>query len=261
MCSLIVHVSIRSMKVLRILIILISICTPAFAYAGMADGMTNVLEGIFTVLAIQILCYLYLRFFDTRKVRRYKRRVMRSALYLHNGQWTKWLSAWILSWIVIFPYIMLSCVLFFVIAFFPFYVSWICYCSFVWNNERRHKYLTGKKALARLLLTAIPLIVGGAIIFLAEILLSLPYTYSLLGILPIAFIFAIPFVLLLAIEGMHRFYWRLLKKEEKAEGFDGISQQTIRMLSVIKFLLIGMLTLLVIWWIYSSCYLFNSDLP
>ena len=232
---------------------------PAFAYAGMADRVINEMEEIAFVLSIQILCCLYLRFSNSQIARWYKRRVIYATLYLHKRQWMKWLFAWFLSWFVTFPCIWLICIPFLVFAFLPFGFLWIYYCSFVWNSEKRHKYFTGKKALAWLLSVAIPLMVVCAVVMLSEIATVSQYFYSLMALICIAFIFAIPFVLLLTVEGICRLFSRLQKKDNHAEDADGISQLTTKIMQIIKIVLIGTFILSLLWGICCNLLTINEN--
>ena len=157
-------------KIQIIFIMLLGICTPAFAYAGMADDFINGMKMIFSVFVIQFLCYIYLRFFNTRETRWFKRRVVRTALYLHKRLWTRWLSALVLSWFMIYPYLLVIGVLFFGIALLPFTILLIYYIYVVFNNEKRRKYLTGKRALARLLSASVQLTVGYVVVTVLDFL-------------------------------------------------------------------------------------------
>ena len=124
----------------------------AVAHSGMMDRYLEMkvsVEALVLVIGItQAILYLFLRFSKSRIACWYKGYAIHIAKILHRRTWLRWCLAWILSSFVCTPYLYGLSIEFFFFAFIPLLIFLFYYCSWVWNDEKRKKHLTGVRGLS-----------------------------------------------------------------------------------------------------------------
>lgn len=130
-------------------------CTVAKAHAGMADRYLDAkisIEALVLVIAvIQLSTFLFLKYCKARVVRRYKCIIIRLAKRIFKNQWLRYGSAWALSSFVCTPYLCGFAIELAFWGFIPLLVFHVYNCFWFNNKEKRRKYLSGIRGLAKLL--------------------------------------------------------------------------------------------------------------
>lgn len=130
-------------------------CIVANAHAPMYDRYLDTtinIEALVLVIAvIQLSTFLFLKYSKARVVCRYKNFIIRLAKRIFKRQRLRYGFAWALSSIVCTPYVYGFSIELAFFAFIPLLVFLLYYSKWVWNKEKRKKYLTGIKGLSKLL--------------------------------------------------------------------------------------------------------------
>ena len=215
------------MKRFELIFLLLGFVTVAFAYAGFADRFANVFVSMNTlgvIIAItHIAGYIVTRRGKNRRLVAYKRKVIRSAIRIADNKRMAYIGGWLLTsfvWGIYLSWFLLPIWFF---SLFPLLAIWIWYYKVVQNAKRLQNKIIGFKPLSKMMFVGTLQCVGILIylfyLMVCEIFTFLIYSvcrpddypirwgvhlysglsgigYLISFLIDIAFLFAIPFVVL-----------------------------------------------------------------
>lgn len=214
------------MRRLSLFFFSIFFCNVVMAHAGMYDRYLDMkisVEALVLVIAVcQLSAYLFLRYSKSQLACHYKKVILHIAKTVYRNLWLRWGMAWAISSFVCTPYVYGFSIELFFFAFIPMLIFLIYYCNWVWNKEKRRKRLTGIRPLSILLSVAFQQFLGyivyalicettwfHSLVFYTDEEYEMldvklypgieGFDYMAQGLLGIAFITAIPYVLLFII--------------------------------------------------------------
>ena len=228
-----------------LLAIFVNVCSTAFARViDIPNVIIDATNTVATIIAIQLVCYSYLRFCKSRNAKKVKRGIIRIAFRLHERQWSRLLSAWVLSSFVVYVYAALMNFSIIILGFFVlllFYALFSYYCCIVWDDEKRKERLTGKKALARLVSMFFQQAIGYIVVFVFLTPKFFVWLYDADVTITFIKMSAFPFFILFLVNSI----CKLCGCEQKIENDDDILLQTSFVMGAIKDIFIVINVLLV----------------
>ena len=130
-------------------------CLPVSAHAGMSDSYLQYIIDIGMVLVMVVLAQvagcLIMRFCRHRWVMLIKRKVICVNQWVCRTAIGRWMAVWLLSSMVVSPYLLVVIMPFSFYAIIPFSLIWIAYWVIVARGKWRNRWLAGKKALKRMM--------------------------------------------------------------------------------------------------------------
>lgn len=190
------------------LLLFAGLSSEAYAYAGMADRMLNMMVSVGTIVFVifitQLLSILTLRRSKRKQIIRLKWKLLMLAKKLCAGWWRNTISGWGLSTFVLSTYLAsLFCCLSF-LGIIPFFTFWIYYWFMILNNNRRIRWMTRLRAIHTYIILSIGQI-AVCIVFLLvywvpwfQVLSDMDGFFCLAdGAILCAFFLAIPFMILM----------------------------------------------------------------
>ena len=193
-------------KSIIFLLLFAGLCSGAYAHAGMADRMLDMMVSVGTIVLVifimQLFCILTLKRSKREQIIKLKWKLLMLAKKLCGGWWRNTISGWLLSTFVLSTYLAsLFCCLSF-LGFIPFFAFWICYWFIILNEKKRIRWMTRLRAIHTYIILSIGQI-AGCFVFL--LVLWMPWFQVLLGgvicladnAIVCAFFLAIPFVILM----------------------------------------------------------------
>ena len=203
------------------LLLFAGLSSEAYAHAGMADRMLNMMVSVGTIVFVifitQLLSILTLRRSKRKQIIRLKWKLLMLAKKLCAGWWRNAISGWVLSTFVLSTYLAsLFCCLSF-LGFIPFVAFWIYYWFIILNEKRRIRWMTGLGSIYTYIILSVGQIVGCVVFLLVywmpwfQVLFDIYGFFCLAdGAIFCAFFLAIPFMVLM----LGRLVKRLMHKAE-----------------------------------------------
>lgn len=135
-----------------------------FAHAGMYDRYLERLVSIdavvLTIVFMQAICFLALRFCKLNLIIRIKVRLLQLSKKICRNRWRNLLSAWVLSTFVLSTYLTIMVEWLIFLGLLLYLIFWICYCFIVFRKRIREKWMTGLRPIYYYIVASIGQIIG-----------------------------------------------------------------------------------------------------
>ena len=184
------------------------LCSGAYAHAGMADRMLDMMVSVGTIVLVifitQLLCILILRRSKREQTIKLKWELLMLAKKLCGGWWRNTISGWVLSTFVLSTYLasLFGCLSF--LGIIPFFAFWIYYWFIILNVKRRMRWMTGLRAIHTYIILSIGQIAVCILFLLVHLMPWLQVLFDMNsffcladGAILCAFFLAIPFMILM----------------------------------------------------------------
>ena len=152
------------MKMRLILGAMTIIPVAAFAHAGMFDRylekLVNIGSVVLTVIFMQVLCFLILRFCRCKLIASLRARLLLISKRLCRNWWLNILSAWMLSTFVLSTYLTIMVEWLIFLGLLLYLIFWICYCFIVFRKRIREKWMTGLRPIYYYIVASIGQFIG-----------------------------------------------------------------------------------------------------